>query len=258
MRHYVLDGHTHTLASGHAYHTLFELTEAAARKGLEAICLTEHGPEMPASCQWIYFNNYRIVPPVINNVRVFKGIEANIMDYEGTLDVPRQSLSRLEVISASLHDLCLKPGTREQNTSAVLGAIENPIVDWLCHLGNPRYDLDYEAVLQAAKKHGKLIEINNGSFFIRKGSAPRCVAIAKRCAELEIPVILGTDTHFLTDVGHFPYADHALDLAGVPDELIINLDTKRLVSYLEAKGRVLLGDARPTVEEVFADVPVPD
>lgn len=33
MRHYVLDGHTHTLASGHAYHTLMELTEAAAKRG---------------------------------------------------------------------------------------------------------------------------------------------------------------------------------------------------------------------------------
>ena len=214
-------------------------------------CLTEHGPEMPGSATAMFFANYRIIPPVINNVKVLKGMESNIMDKDGTIDVPEAFADRLEIVSASLHTPCIEPGSKADNTSAVLGAINNRLVDFICHLGNPTYELDYEAVLQEAKRKDTLIEINNGSFFIRHGSKTNCVAIAKRCKELDIPVILGTDTHFCTDIGYFPYADKALDEVGFPDELIINLDTRRLTDYLEAKGRKLFADPRKEAEELF-------
>ena len=178
-------------------------------------------------------------------------MESNLMDKDGTIDVPEEFADRQEIVSASLHTPCIEPGSKADNTSAVLGAINNPLVDFICHLGNPTYELDYEAVLQEAKRKNTLIEINNGSFFIRHGSKPNCVAIAKRCKELDIPVILGTDTHFCTDIGYFPYADKALDEVEFPDELIINLDTKRLTDYLEAKGRKLFADPRKEAEELF-------
>ena len=41
-----LDSHTHTLASGHAYCTLLEMVRAAADRGLELICITDHAPGM--------------------------------------------------------------------------------------------------------------------------------------------------------------------------------------------------------------------
>ncbi len=249
MRHYVLDGHTHTLGCGHAYNTLMELVNAAQARGLELLCLTEHGPEMPGSISEMFFSNYRIIPPVINGVKVLKGIESNILDYTGKVDVPERLYGKLDIISASLHEVCIQPGTKTQNTEAVLGAIDNPEVDFLCHLGNPSYPLDYETILQAAKKHNKLIEINNASFFVRHGCKDNCVAIAKRCKELEIPVILGTDTHFCTDVGKFPFAERCLKEADFPDELIINLEAKRLTDFLEAKGRNILHDPR---EEAYA------
>ena len=249
MRKYVLDGHTHTLACNHAYHTLMELVDAAAAKNLEMICLTEHGPSLPGAPIDLFFANYKVIPPVIKNVKILKGIESNIMDTDGTVDIPKRALKSLEIRSASLHQPCFAPHSKSENTSAVLGAINNPEVDFICHLGNPAYALDYEAVLQEAKKTGTLIEINNGSFFIRKGSQPNCIGIAKRCKELEIPVILGTDTHFCTDVGYFPYADRALDAVDFPDELIINLDTKRLTDYLEGKGRRLFHDFRGDVDD---------
>ncbi|SDX40001.1 phosphatase [Eubacterium barkeri] len=251
MRDYLMDGHAHTVVSGHAYNTVQELVDVANIRGLELICLTEHGPELPGAPHPIYFANYRIIPSVIDNVRVLKGIEANIMDFEGTLDIPERCVPNLEVISASLHDICLTPGSQSENTSAVLGAIENPLVDFLCHLGNPTFPLDYEAILQSAKKHDKMIEINNGSFFIRKGCAPNCVAIAKRCAELDIPIVVGSDTHYRCDLGHFPYADRALELAGVPDELIVNLEPWKFMDILKHHGKVIGREARIPLEDVF-------
>ena len=251
MRKYLMDGHVHSLVSGHAYNTIQELVDVANARGLELICMTEHGTKLPGAPLPIYFANYGVIPSVIDNVRVLKGIEANILDEYGTLDLPSFGQDKLEIVSASLHDICIEPSTKEKNTSAVLGAIENPMVDFLCHLGNPTYELDYEAILQSAKKHDKMIEINNGSFFIRKGSAKNCVAIAKRCAELDIPLILGTDTHYKEDLGKFPYADRALTLAGVPDELIVNLKPEMLLNILKDHGKTIGQKKRASLDEVF-------
>jgi len=158
---------------------------------------------------------------------------------------------RLEIISASLHTPTFKPQSKISNTGAVLGAIANPHIDFICHLGNPTYELDYEAILQDAKKYNTLIEMNNGSFFIRKGSKPNCEWIANRCKELEIPIIIGSDTHFASDIGDFPYVDKVLNAIDFPDELIVNLDTVRLINYLESKGRVLFADPREYAQELF-------
>ena len=43
----LLDVHTHTIASGHAYSSLQEMTLAAKEKGLEILGITEHGPNRP-------------------------------------------------------------------------------------------------------------------------------------------------------------------------------------------------------------------
>lgn len=252
MKKYVLDGHTHTISCGHAYNTILELVENAARKNLEMICLTEHGPALPGAPIPLYFANYRVIPSVINNVKILKGIESNILDIDGNTDIPMNFVERLEIISASLHTPTFKPKSKRENTDAVLGAIANPHIDFICHLGNPVYDLDYEAILQDAKKHNTLIEINNGSFFIRKGSKPNCEWIANRCKELEIPIIIGSDTHFATDIGDFPYVDKVLNAIDFPEELIINLETKRLIDYLEKKGKKLFYDPREYAEELFS------
>lgn len=252
MRNYVLDGHTHTIACGHAYNTLMELIDAAIKKNLEMICLTEHGPELPGAPTPLFFANYRIIPGKINNVKVLKGIESNILDIEGSTDIPMDFIKSLDIISASLHTPTFKPKTKNENTSAILGAIANPNVDFICHLGNPTYELDYEAILQDAKKQNTLIEINNGSFFIRQGSKPNCEWIANRCKELDIPIIIGSDTHFATDIGDFSYVDRVLDAVDFPDELIINLDSNRLIDYLETKGRTLFKDPRQYAEDLFS------
>ena len=51
-----LDSHTHTLASGHAYCTLLEMVRAAADRGLELICITDHAPGMELTTHKDYFS----------------------------------------------------------------------------------------------------------------------------------------------------------------------------------------------------------
>ena len=55
---YLLDLHTHTLASGHAYNTIKEMVRAASLAGLHMLGITEHAPKMPGTCQLYYFQNF--------------------------------------------------------------------------------------------------------------------------------------------------------------------------------------------------------
>ena len=43
---YVMDMHTHTIASGHAYNTIYEMARWAASKGVALLGITDHGPRM--------------------------------------------------------------------------------------------------------------------------------------------------------------------------------------------------------------------
>ena len=54
----LVDTHSHTIASGHAYSTLSEMARAAARKGLQALAVTEHAPQLEKTCGLFYFMNY--------------------------------------------------------------------------------------------------------------------------------------------------------------------------------------------------------
>ena len=50
VRRPLLDVHTHTVVSGHAYSSLQEMARAAADKGIEVLGITEHGPSIPGTC----------------------------------------------------------------------------------------------------------------------------------------------------------------------------------------------------------------
>src|SRR5262245_59642052 len=102
----IADMHTHTVASGHAYSTVNELALAAARKGLQAIALTDHGPAIPGGPHLYHFGAMRFIPAVIEGVRILTGIEANILDTAGGLDLDDSYLQRLDFVMAGLHEGC--------------------------------------------------------------------------------------------------------------------------------------------------------
>ena len=167
-----LDTHTHTLASGHAYNTIREMIEAAAAKGLKLLALTEHAPAMPGSCGDYYFYNLKILPRFQKGIEVMFGVELNVMDYEGHVDLPQHYIQCTDLRIASLHPPCLRPGTKEENTAAMMGIIHNPYVNILGHPDDGRYAMDYEAVISEAKKYDKIVGMMIG--FIKEAEAFTC------------------------------------------------------------------------------------
>ena len=231
-----LDPHTHTIVSGHAYSTLLENAAAASAIGLEIMAVTDHGPKMPGGPHQIYFMNLDILPRVISGVEILRGVEANIIDHKGTLDIKDEILKDLDLVIASLHPPCVPPGAVSENTGALIGAMSNPNVKILGHLGDPRYPLDIPAVIKAAKSWNIIIEINNHSLdtrSFRSGGADTLRDIIRECIDNEVFLILGSDAHFASKVGDFTHARKMADELNTPASLLLNYDP---LKFKEAIG----------------------
>lgn len=238
MLKFLIDTHCHTVSSGHAYSTITEIAETASEKGLKLIAMTDHGPAMPGGPHIFHIGNQRVIPDYIKGVRVLKGVEANIMDFDGGLDLPEKYLKKLDIVIASLHDDCIDPGSVEENTRALVAAMNNPYVDIIAHPGNPYYPIDIDRLIQCACETGTLIEINNSSFIgSRKGSAENCKNIAAKAREKGASLAAGSDCHICYDVGKFNKIEEIFKELDMPEELVINTDPLKLIDYLNKKGR---------------------
>lgn len=221
-----LDVHTHTLVSGHAFCTLNEMVAEALRHNLTLFGITEHGPAIPGTCPSVYFRNLHVVPRQYGDMRLLLGAELNIIDYEGDIDVDTAELDCMDLVIAGLHSLCYTDGTREQNTSALIGAIENPRIHIISHpCDGTASDFDLEAVVLAAKRTNTLLELNSSSLnpIRHKHLAhPLFVHMLHLCKQYDVPIILGSDAHHTAAICDYRHALPLLAETDFPDTLIIN------------------------------------
>lgn len=230
----VADLHTHTLMSVHAYCTVTEMVSQARDIGLYAMAITDHGESMQSFPHKYYFMNLHAVPKVFQGVRVLKGIEANITDYNGSLDANEEILGNLDFCIASMHMPTLKgEPSVEKCTEAYLKIAENPYINMIAHSGSPYYKYDYERVIKEFAKCGKLIEINNSSIKHKPDFAVNCVEIAKLCKKYGCRVSVDTDAHFTTQLGRADEALKMLEDIDFPQSLIINSCVENFNAYLK-------------------------
>lgn len=233
---FLLDVHTHTIASGHAYNTMTEMIQAAKDKGLLLLGITEHAPAMPGSCQQIYFHNLRVIPREEMGIKLMLGAEANIMDYNGTLDLDSGSLKSVDHIIASLHSPCINSGTKEENTRACINAMKNPRVSILGHPDDGRYPLDYDEIVRAAKDDRCLLEVNNSSLNpegFRKNSRDNIIKMLKLCEKYGVSIVADSDAHVKYDVGNFDFVHSLLNELKFPEELVVNHSIEKFMSFIK-------------------------
>ena len=223
----LLDVHTHTIVSGHAFCTLNEMIAEAQKHDLTLFGVTEHGPALPGTCPAIYFRNMHVVPRQYGKMRLLMGAELNIIDYEGHVDVTEEEdLNAMDLIIAGLHKLCYTDGNHNQNTSALLGAIENPRIHIISHpCDGTASSFDIEAVVLAAKRTGTLLELNSSSLnpLRHKTLAHQMfVQMLHLCKQNDIPIILGSDAHHTAGICDYRYALPLIEETDFPEALIIN------------------------------------
>lgn len=248
------DPHTHTIASGHAFSTLEENVRAAAARGLQAIAMTDHfGPlfspiGIGGRPAFTAMHNMSAFPKEFLGVRVLAGAEVDILDTDGRLfgwDVDMRGQSALDwllqsrdIAIASVHFFEDVSGiSMAEGTRMYCRALETPGVHVLGHIGRAGVAFDVREVLVVAKRHGKLIEINNHSFDFEAAKAP-CKKIAEMCAELGVQVAVSSDAHCSMDVGKFGSALSMLEEIGFPEELIAN----RTLQTLKPRWKPAGGD----------------
>ncbi len=234
----IADMHMHTIASSHAYGTVKEMAEAAQLAGLCAIAITDHGPRMEDAPHPWHFDNMTTLPREIAGVRVFRGIEANILNAAGETDLEDVRKERMEWVVASFHPpVAGLHMTEEECTNAWLKVIQNPHIDMMGHSGDPRYKYDYERVIREAAHSGTVVEINNGSFKVRAGSYENCKTIAQLCKKYGAYISVDSDAHTPWRVAALDEALQMLNEVNFPSELIVNADFNRLLKYMENRRK---------------------
>jgi DNA polymerase (family 10) len=193
------DLHMHTTASDGAA-SIEEMIAAARARGLAYIAITDHSQRVSmargltpqrALEQWKEIDKIREKLP--KGFTLLKGIECDILE-KGGMDLPDDVLAQADWVIASVH--YGQKQSREQITHRILGAIENPHVSVVAHptgrLINRRdaYQVDLDAVMAAAKKHKKLLELNANP--IRLDLNDVYCAAAKQHG---IPIVINTDAH---------------------------------------------------------------
>ena len=232
------DTHVHTLASGHAYSTIDEIARFAKSQNLEAVAITDHTEGLPGGAHPFYFGNIKVLPDYIHGIRILKGVEVNIIDYDGNIDMETDVLEELDIVVASLHPPCLPFADKEVITRTLMKTIENPNVDIIGHPGDNRYPMDFEKVVKHAKAHKVLLEVNNASLrptSIREGVRENLVEILKLCIKYENPIVVASDAHFHEDVGGLSESMELLKEVNFPEHLVINQNKDRLMNFIEKR-----------------------
>ena len=236
---FLLDSHTHTLASGHAYSTLLENAQAAADRGLELLCVTDHAPGMPYTTHKYYFQNMKVIDRQLFGVEIFMGVELNLMDFQGTVDLEPDLLGRLDMGIVSMHRQCMPiTGDIQANTQALIAAMDNPFVSIIGHPDDGKYPVDYPTLVRAAGEHGVLLEVNNSSLTpgcYRDNAPANCTAMLQECRRQGVPVVVGSDAHFISAIGAHEYAQALFQSLGFPEELVVNADPARFRAMVAAR-----------------------
>lgn len=233
---YLSDMHTHSIASGHGTScTISDMAKCAAQKGLKLLGITDHGPATLAAGTPSYFRSLTFSPKKRFGVELLYGIELNILDTNGSVDLEEELLSRLDYAIASMHAQNYKSGTREENTLAYLNVMKNPHVKILGHCDNPHYPVDYEALAACAKEHQVLFEINEASlapYGYRGDTRAANLEILRCCVKYQVPVLLSSDSHGSGHIGDFTYAEEFVHQAMFPESLIYNNQLPKLKVFL--------------------------
>lgn len=182
------------------HHSLLKMARSARAHGLDYALVTDHshGLGIAGGLSVERLQEQQAEIAAVNKTlggrfRVLAGVEVEIRG-DGTLDLPDEVLSELDVVVAAIHGGLRQD--RGQLTSRVLKAIHNPNVDIIAHptgrlIGERAGgDLDMEAVFSAAAETGTALEINAHPARLDLNDVH-----ARRAVELGVKLAINSDSH---------------------------------------------------------------
>jgi len=241
----IADYHTHTRYS-HGKGTIRENVEAAIEKGLKAIGICDHGPGhylYGVKREKIYQMRREVdkLNREYKEIEILLGVEANIIGFDGTIDVDEEIIDMLDILLLGFHYGVLfksigdylfmnvaNPVSKllpigrdriiERNTEAIIKAIERYPIDIITHPGD-KVKLNTKKVAEAAYAKGVALEINEKHNELS-------VENLKIALDTKVDFYINSDAHRPEEVGMVDEAIKRIVEANIPISRIKNLIDK--------------------------------
>jgi DNA polymerase (family X) len=240
------DLHCHTTLSD-GRNTLEEMAEGAIRRGYSYLAVTDHsashgfGDHVTPEALEERIEEVAGINATLKGkrFRLLAGSEVNI-GLDGSLDYEDDLLERLDWVVASIHT-SFRISAKEM-TERVVAATEHPLVDCIGHLTGrligrrEPYDIDVEAVAEAAARTGTMLEINGNPN--RRDLSDRHARLA---AEAGVTICLNTDAHGVDTMANIVYAVANARRAWLSAEQIANTRNWRDFQKLRKRARARTG-----------------
>ena len=227
------DGHLHSKYSDGSA-SLEEIVAKAEALGLSWIAVCDHSQSLKVagglSIEDLFKKKRHIeeINKRSHKVKLIFGSEVDILS-DGSLDYPDEVLKEIEFVIAAIHTGFQQD--EKQLTHRIVSALKHPLVHAIAHptgrvLGErPPYALNLSEVLEVASRYGKALEIN--AYYKRLDLNDINARAAK---ERGIPLIIGTDTHFIDQLEYIHFGTAVARRAWCEKKDILNT-----LSYEEFK-----------------------
>jgi putative hydrolase len=234
-----IDLHLHTITSLHAYNTIYEYILHAKKLKMKVIGIADHGPDLDTTLtDDIYFRLLKKIPKYVEGIRVLKGVEANIINSKGELDISEKAIKNLDYITANLHKgTSYKDGGKEKNTQTIINAIKSGKINIISHPEDIKIgDADHARIYEAACKNDVILEINlshlsPGEF--NSDTIEKYKAIVDVAKKYNQKVIVGSDAHCIWEMADDSQLKKIQKQIGLNEKRIINNYPKELFKLLK-------------------------
>lgn len=208
MMGFLYDLHCHTIRSNDAVNTIFEIAAIARQKDVKLIAITDHGPGMVDGPHSTYFTISPRISAIINDVIILSGCEANIIDFDGNIDLSNDIASMQDIVIAGIHNLTsYQYGTNKSlNTKAIISTMRNQFIDVIAHPFRKEFPVYIEDVVEAAIKNQVLLELNTSLINTSKRDEEVLRSLREMiscCKSHNYPIVIGSDAHIAVEVGDF-------------------------------------------------------
>jgi len=229
-----VDFHSHTFFSLCGIHTHLELLNRAAQLGIQGLAITDHGSALDSRNTPPFYD--RLTRDVVPGVTLLKGIECNVLDEKGNIDIPINKLKYLDIVLLGLHPNIEQGKSKDFYTQLLCNAMrKNPWVDMITHPNELEYPIDFEEVAEVAKNEGIMLELNNSKTMYNRTTHECTLALVNTCKKVGCLLGIGSDTHAIHELGDDTFALPYLKETGFPEELWINSNAKKAFSYLDKR-----------------------
>ncbi|HEX7547475.1 MAG TPA: DNA polymerase/3'-5' exonuclease PolX [Candidatus Methylomirabilis sp.] len=225
-------------------HSLADLAAGVQAKGYQYMAVTDHSKSVTVAKGMDEARVVQMIAEVrslnrrLKRFRVLAGCEVDILA-DGSLDFPDEILAQLDLVQVSVHSRFKM--SREEMTARIVRAVRHPLVHILGHptgrlIGErAAYEVDMEAVLQAAKVAGIAVEINASPSRLDLNDLH-----ARRAKDLGIPITISTDAHAMPQLDFMRYGVAVARRAWLsPGDVLNTLPDRDLVSWLARRRRPL-------------------